>query len=58
MRPDGRFSMLCFPVMAPLSAADELTDNLSSEQSKRQRISMGNRPHVLPQSQPLFLKRV
>ena len=46
MRPVGRFSMLCFPVMAPLSAADELTDNLSSELSKRQRIGMGNRPHL------------
>src|SRR5688572_24413629 len=31
---------------APLSAADELTDNLSSERSMRQRISMGNRPHA------------
>jgi hypothetical protein len=42
MRPVGRFSMLCNPVMAPLPAADELTDNLSSERSMRQRISMGN----------------
>ena len=46
MRSDGRFSKLCVPVMAPLSAADELTDNLSSELSERQRISMGNRPHA------------
>jgi membrane protease YdiL (CAAX protease family) len=45
MRPVGRFSVLCNPVMAPLPAADELTDNLSSERTKRQRISMGNRPH-------------
>jgi hypothetical protein len=42
----GPFSMMCIPVMAPLSAADELTDNLSSERTKRQRISMGNRPHA------------
>jgi len=46
MRLVGRFSMSCIPVMAPLSAADELKDNLSSEQSRRQRFSMGNRPHA------------
>jgi hypothetical protein len=58
MRPDGRFSMLCFPVMALLSAADELADNLSSELSKRQRIRHGESPPSVSQSQPLFLKRV
>ena len=46
MSPAGPFSMLCIPVMAPLSAADELMDNLSSEPSMRQRFSMGNRPHA------------
>ena len=45
--PVGDSRCCAIPVMAPLSAACELTDNLSSELSRRQRISMGKSPPCL-----------